>query len=205
MAKPLIGITPDLKAKLKRGDAHLLYNSYVDLIVSAGGLPVILPIVGAREEARELLERLDGLVLTGGDDIDPSYFGQAARHMGSISPRERTDSDLAFARVAAERGTPSLGICLGVQSMNVAFGGTLLQYIPEDAPGALRHEEDEDDEVPTHAIAIEPGTLLRRALGVESTTVNSFHHQAVAQLATGFRVAARSPDGIVEAIERQDH
>src|SRR5262245_51522141 len=101
MAKPLIGVSPDLKPKLKRGDAHLLYSAYVSMIARAGGLPLILPFVGGREDARELLERIDGLVLTGGDDIDPAYFGQAPRHPESIAPRERTESDLALARIAA--------------------------------------------------------------------------------------------------------
>ena len=205
MSKPLIGICPNLRSTEPFGDAYFLYSRYASLISQSGALPVILPLVGNREEARELLERVEGLVLTGGADIDPKHYGQAARHPDRLAPRERTTSDFAYVREAKDRGMAALGICLGAQTLNVAFGGSLLQHIPEDVPGALEHEDEPEGVSPDHPIRIEPGTILARALGVDSATVNSYHHQGIGEVAAGFRVAARSPDGIIEAIERTDH
>lgn len=199
MSRPLIGICPNFK-EVGGKNGYFLHPHYASIVSGSGGLPVILPLVGGRDEARELLDRVEGLVLTGGADIDPTHYGQAARHPDMIAPRERTTSDFAFAREAKDRGMPVLGICLGAQTLNVAFGGTLLQHIPDDVPGALAHEDGAE-----HAIKIEPGTILARALGVESATVNSFHHQGIGDVAPGFRISARSPDGIIEAIERTDH
>jgi putative glutamine amidotransferase len=199
MSKPLVGICPNFKEVGGR-NGYFLHPNYAAIVSGSGALPVILPLVGNRQEARELLERVEGLMLTGGADIDPTHYGQAARHPDMIAPRERTESDFAYVREAKDRGMPVLGICLGAQTLNVAFGGSLLQHIPDDVPGALAHEEGAE-----HTIRIEPGTVLRGALGVESATVNSYHHQAIGDLAPGFRIAARSPDGIIEAIERTDH
>jgi putative glutamine amidotransferase len=199
MARPLIGICPNFKEVGGRTD-YFLNPHYAAIISGSGALPIILPLVDNRQGAREILERVDGLVLTGGADIDPTHYGQSARHPDQIAPRERTGSDFAYAREAKDRGMAVLGICLGAQTLNVAFGGSLLQHIPDDVPGALEHRDGAE-----HAIRIEPGTILARALGVESATVNSFHHQGIGDLAPGFRISARSPDGIIEGIERTDH
>ncbi len=204
MAKPMIGICPNVKVKEKRGDGYFLYASYVDLIAGAGALPVILPLASTLEEARETVGRVDGLLLTGGDDIDPARYGQIARRPELVGSRSRHASDLYMARAAQERGIATLGICLGPQTMNVEFGGTLMQNIAEDLPGALEHEEENDD-APEHPVSIVPGTLLARILGSEKAKVNSFHHQAIDRVAPGFRVAAKSTDGVIEAIERTDH
>jgi putative glutamine amidotransferase len=206
MAKPLIGICPNIRPTRRRGDAYFLLASYVDLVSRNGAMPAILPLASTLEEARETVGRFDGLVLTGGSDLEPSRYGQTARHPALIGHEARNASDLFYARAAQERGTPTLGICLGIQVMNVEFGGSLLQHIPEDLPGALEHEEEnEDSDAPEHAVAIEPDTRLARILGEGGGLVNSFHHQSIDHIAPGFRVAARSPDGVVEAIERIDH
>ena len=206
MAKPLIGISPNIRPMGKRGDAYFLLASYVDLVARRGAMPAILPLVSTLEEARETVGRFDGLVLTGGRDLDPSRYGQSARRPDLLGSPSRNASDLYYARAAQERGTPTLGICLGIQVMNVEFGGTLLQHIPEDLPGALEHEEEhEETDSPEHPVAIQAGTLLARILGTGTGVVNSFHHQSVDRVAPGFRVAARSSDGVVEAIERTDH
>ncbi len=199
MSKPLIGICPNFKL-VGGKNGYFLHPHYASIVTGSGALPVILPLVSSRQEAREYLERVDGVMLTGGADIDPTHYGQAARHPDQIAPRERTESDFSYAREAKDRGMAVLGICLGAQSLNVAFGGSLLQHIPDDVPGALAHEDGAE-----HTIRIEPGTVLARVLGVESATVNSYHHQGIGDVAPGFRVSARSPDGIVEAIERPDH
>jgi len=205
MGKPLVGICPSLRVTPAFGTAHFLYTRYVALVANGGALPVILPVVSTRAEARELLERVDGLLLTGGEDIDPTHYGQKARMPEKLALRERTASDFAFALEAKDRGMRLLGICLGMQTMNVAFGGTLHQHIPEDVPGALEHRSEVEGQSPDHEVRIEPGTTLARAVGVTDAVVNSFHHQGIGNVAPGFRVAARSPDGIVEAIERTDH
>ena len=198
MSKPLVGIAPNFKT-IEGATQYALKPNYAKIVSDSGAIPVVLPLVGNRQEARDVLERVQGLLLTGGLDIDPTHYGQAARHPDMIAPRERTESDFAYVREAKDRGLPTLGICLGTQTMNVAFGGTLLQHIPDDVPGAVEHRDGAE-----HTIRIEPGTMLARALQMESATVNSFHHQGIGELAPGFRVAARSLDGIIEAIERQD-
>lgn len=208
MAKPLIGVGPNIKPKKgeMRGDAYFLLASYVEMIGRSGALPMILPVVATLEEAREVVGRIDGLVLTGGLDVEPSRYGQSARHPERLGHPARNASDAFLARAAQERGTPTLGICLGVQAMNVEFGGSLLQHIGEDLPGALEHEEENEvSDTSEHDVTVEPGTLLGRILGAERTVVNSFHHQSIDKVAPGFRVSARSPDGVVEAIERTDH
>ena len=206
MARPMIGITPNWKAQHPRGPAYLLHAAYAGMIAEGGAMPVILPLVRTLDEARETVARIDGLLLTGGADIDPGRYGQTARRPDLLGPPERIASDCFLARAAQERGTPTLGVCLGVQVMNVEFGGSLVQEIPEEMPGAMKHEEEDvERETPTHPIEVVPGTLLARAIGTEPTVVNSFHHQSAAKIAPGFRVAAKSPDGVVEAVERTDH
>ena len=131
MSKPLVGIAPNFKT-IEGATQYALKPNYAKIVSDSGAIPVVLPLVGNRQEARDVLERVQGLLLTGGLDIDPTHYGQAARHPDMIAPRERTESDFAYVREAKDRGLPTLGICLGTQTMNVAFGGTLLQHIPDD-------------------------------------------------------------------------
>jgi putative glutamine amidotransferase len=166
---------------------------------------VLLPPIETREEARHYLDRLDGLVLTGGRDMDPARYGQDRRDATKLAAPERVASDFLWATTAHEAGKPLLAICLGMQVMNVAFGGTLFQHLPDDAPGSLPHEDEPEGVSHDHAIRIEKGTLLSRVLGVETAMVNSYHHQGIATVAPGFRAAAKAEDGVVEAIERTDH
>jgi putative glutamine amidotransferase len=204
MTRPLIGITPNVRPAGKKGSEHVVLTAYVTMVSQAGALPVIVPAVTNRDEAREVLARLDGLLLTGGRDIDPGLYGQSPRHPDRVATPERVASDLAYARAAIDADLPALGVCLGIQIMNVADGGTLFQHLPEDLPGSLEHEDDDEGNSPDHDAMIEPGTKLFTLLGVERAHVNSYHHQAIAQVAPGWRLAARAPDGVVEAIERPD-
>jgi putative glutamine amidotransferase len=204
MTRPLIGITPNVRPAGKRGSEHVVLSAYVTMVSQAGALPVIVPAVTTRDEAREVLARLDGLLLTGGRDIDPGLYGQSPRHPDRVATPERIASDLAYARAAIDADLPALGVCLGIQVMNVADGGTLFQHLPEDLPGSLEHEDDDEGNSPDHEAMIEPGTKLFSLLGVERAQVNSYHHQAIAQVAPGWRLAAHAPDGVVEAIERPD-
>lgn len=204
MTRPLIGITPNVRPAGRKGSEHVVLSAYVTMVSQAGALPVIVPAVTTREEAREVLARLDGLLLTGGRDIDPGLYGQSPRHPDRVAAPERIASDLAYARAAIDADLPALGVCLGIQVMNVADGGTLFQHLPEDLPGSLEHEDDDEGNSPDHEAMIEPGTKLFTLLGMERANVNSYHHQAIAQVAPGWRLAARAPDGVVEAIERPD-
>ncbi len=203
--KPLIGVFTSERhagklASLQRCDESAPANelrlglTYLRAIEAAGGLPVVL----APDEpalAEPLLARLDGLCLAGGPDLDPLAYGAADRNE-LLGPTDRVvdAAELALAVAADALGMPTLGICRGLQAMNVARGGTLHQHVDDhrQAAGATK---------PAHAVAVEPGTLLAGLTGAGSLDVNSFHHQAAAELGAGMRVTAIAPDGTVEGLE----
>lgn len=205
MAAPLIGIAASFERHARNDGVVRLWRNYPGLFAAAGSLPVLLPPVETREEARAYLDRLDGIVLTGGRDIDPARYGQDRRTESVIAAPERVAADFLWAKTAHEASKPLLGICLGMQTMNVVFGGTLYQHLPADLPGSLPHEDEPEGVSHDHAIRIEKGSLLHRVLAMESAVVNSYHHQSLAALAPGFRASAKSEDGVIEAIERADH
>lgn len=202
--KPLIGITANIRDTKNRGTEHVLLTAYVTMVAEAGATPLIVPAVRSVEEAREILTRLDGLLLTGGKDIEAERYGQITRDTERLAHPDRVVSDFAYAAAALELERPTLGVCLGTQVMNVAARGTLHQHLPEDLPGSREHEDDDDGNSPDHDVVIEPGTRLRELLGTGHARVNSYHHQAIASVAPGWRVGARAEDGVIEAIERED-
>lgn len=205
MGSPLIGIAPSYSPATRNGGSIRLWRNYPGLLSQEGALPVLLPLLETREEARAYVDRLDGVVLTGGHDIDPARYGQDPRPETNMAPKERVASDLLLAKTAHEAGKPLLGICLGIQTINVVFGGSIFQHIPADVPAALQHEDEPEGISHDHPVRVERGTLLHRILGVDTATVNSFHHQALGAIAPGFKVSAKADDGVVEAIERSDH
>jgi putative glutamine amidotransferase len=166
--------------------------TYLRAIERAGGMPVVLPPLG---EAEALLDRLDGICLSGGPDLDPAAYGAPDRH-AELGPTEPALDvfELELARAADRRGLPILGVCRGAQALNVARGGTLHQHLPG-------HRQAEPGIVPTHAVKVAAGTRLASLVGAGTLAVNSFHHQAVDELGSGLVVAARAADGAVEAIE----
>jgi putative glutamine amidotransferase len=198
VTRPLIGIT------VADGDArgrHALRVDYVRSVEQAGGVPVAL-VPLAEETVPLVLSRLDGLVLSGGGDLDPAHYG-AAPHatLGSVSPRRDT-FELALAREALLRDLPLLAICRGQQLLNVARGGTLLRDIPSELRGATEHDSRGPRSRCLHEVQLLPDTRLRAILGRDTLAVNSFHHQAVDRLGDGMVIAARCPaDGVVEAVE----
>jgi putative glutamine amidotransferase len=195
--RPVVGIT------LGDGDEpglHAMREDYVRSVEQAGAVPVVLPPVRP-EDVGLLLDRLDGLVLSGGVDVDPSLYGRAPHpKLGRVN-RRRDDFELALVREALERDTPTFGICRGQQVLNVARGGTLVQDIPSEWTGAMGHDARGRRWRRAHDVDVLPGTRLRALLGRDWVAVNSFHHQAVADIGDGLVVSARSRDGIVEGLE----
>jgi putative glutamine amidotransferase len=200
--RPLIGVTtselrPSGAGTLRRhGEPPhpemALGMTYLRAIDAAGGMPVVLPPLG---DAAALLDRLDGVCLSGGPDLDPEVYGSSERHpeLGPTEPG--LDAfELELARAADARGLPVLGICRGAQALNVARGGTLHQHLPG-------HRQVEPATATTHTVHVAPGSRLEALVGAAVLRVNSFHHQAVARLGRGLRAAAHAPDGTVEAIE----
>jgi len=204
-SRPLIGIplTPRDEANEAPGAVQSLWRKYAKTIHASGGLPLCLPIL-AHAGAEEFLHPLDGLLLPGGGDVDPALFGEE-RHpdLGTVV-RDLDDFEIALTLLALERGMPVLGICRGAQVLNVALGGTLIQHIPGQVAGALKHSGNPPAE-PVHAIEVPAASLLARILGTGRHMVNSTHHQAVKDLAPGLRISATCPDdGVIEAVEDPD-
>lgn len=148
-----------------------------------------------------VLDVAAGLVLTGGEDVAPALYGAPpSPHLGRVH-RERDATELAAARWARDRALPTVAICRGIQVLNVALGGTLVQDIPSERPGSLAHDPEAPRQARTHAVHIVPDTRLSRALGRQTLDVNSVHHQALARVADGLVVTATAPDGVIEGVE----
>ncbi len=197
-----IGITLDSEAA--GGYAPLpwyaLRRNYCDAILAAGGLP--LPLPHQPEAVEDYLGMLDGVVITGGAfDVDPALFGAASRHPTVKLKSGRTAFEAALVKGALARDLPILGICGGQQLLNVVLGGTLIQHIPDDVPGALAHEQPNPRTEPGHSVSAVPGSLLARAAGTTEFRVNSAHHQAVKTAGEGVMISGVAPDGVAEAIE----
>ena len=207
--KPLIGITGGMgQAIYSRNmehpplQQHRLNDSYVQAMIQAGGIPVILPVCEDAALMRAMADSVDGILLSGGGDLDPGCYGRRATgRLGDVSPR-RDAAELAVAEYVLRRTQkPLLGICRGIQVMNVALGGTL--YIDLPSAGKLEHGLTMyPRNVTTHEVEVAENTRLSGILGAGIRSVNSFHHQAVATLGEGLAITARSvPDGVIEAVE----
>ena len=203
MSKPIIGIGSDVQSPPGHRERAFAYLTYVESLKKAGAVPVLIP--PQPENSVDLISELDGLVLAGGDDCDPSAYG-AERHptVEPVMDPRRQSNDLSLARVARERGIPTLGICLGMQVMNVAAGGTLVQDIDSEIETEIRHASEPEDRG-RHDVIIEKGTRLGEILRDRELNVNSSHHQAIGRVGEGLRVTAHAPDGIVEGLEDPKH
>jgi len=184
--------------------AHILYITYTAMIREAGGLPVMIT-PGSPDEVHTVLDRLDGLVLSGGGDIDPArYGGNTHETIYEVDPL-RDEFELAMASAAAELRIPTLAICRGMQIANVAFGGTLFEDIPAHMPDALECQpHGQAATEPQHRVTVDADSTTAAALGKDAVEVNTIHHQALRQVAVQFRVTGRAPDGVIESIEPTD-
>jgi putative glutamine amidotransferase len=208
--QPLIGVTTSelrLSSTLGR-DRHgeparvemALGMSYMRAVERAGGLPVVLPPLQL-ERISPLLDRLSGVLLSGGPDLDPAAYGHIPHaELGPIEP-QLDAFEVALAREADARGLPILGICRGAQALNIARGGTLHQHLPEITDGSVAHRQSQPGEQVTHDVRVAPRSRLATVLGSHRAAVNSFHHQSVEQLGSGLHAVAWAQDGVIEAIE----
>ena len=202
MTKPLIGIGADVSSTPGKRDRTFAYTTYVEALRHAGAVPVVIP--PQPENAEAIVRGLDGVLLAGGFDCDPSLYGEQAHP--TIEPMDvrRQENDYALATAARRHGIPTLGICLGLQMMNVAAGGTLIQDIDSQHDTDIQHASEPENRV-RHDVFIEPGTRLADILRERELNVNSSHHQAIRNVGQGFRVTAQAPDGIVEGLEDPSH
>jgi putative glutamine amidotransferase len=199
---PVIGITLD--DEHGRPGLHVLRDDYIRSVEEAGAVPLVVPSC-APDHAPLVLDRLDGLLLSGGVDVDPALFGEAPHPKLRRVDRRRDDLEIALIREALRRDLPILAICRGIQVLNVAAGGTLIQDLPSTRADGAEHDCPEPRSRRVHRIETEAGTRLRQLLGAGAVPVNSFHHQAVDRLGEGLVASARCPeDGVIEGLEGRD-
>jgi putative glutamine amidotransferase len=202
MTLPIIGITLDSEdpGGYSAFPWYALRQNYCDAVAKAGGLP--LPLPHHPELAEAYLDRLDGVIVTGGAfDVDPGLFGAQTRHKTVKLKSRRTEFEMAIVKGALRRDLPILGICGGEQLLAVALGGTLVQHIPDEVAQPLAHEQTNPRDQAGHQVSIVGGTRLAEIAGRSTAPVNSSHHQAVKDVPAGITVNALSADGVIEGIE----
>lgn len=203
--KPVIGISGNIL--INKGNTFSGYRrsyvnqDYVEAILRAGGIPFIIPFNEDLESIREMVEHVDGVVLSGGHDVNPYNYGEdPLLKIGEVFP-ERDVFDMEIYKTAVKFNKPVFGICRGFQIINVVNGGSLYQDLSYADFVKLKHDQQDNPSQATHFVKFEEGTFLRDILGEESK-VNSFHHQILKDVAPGFKVVAKSPDGVVESIQK---
>ena len=206
--RPNIGITPDYQPRPADSGTprYELKAAYADAVFRAGGLPFVMPYTDDPAGVDAYLERISGLLLTGGAfDIPPESYGDTVREgMGETKP-QRTAFEQALLVAALRRNMPVLGICGGMQLLNVVLGGTLIQDIRTELPEAKDHEQKHDRTQPHHPVDVKDATVLADLMGRGQVMANSTHHQAVKAVGENVKVCAVAPDGVIEAIESTTH
>ena len=207
--KPLIGVTPGYSSSSDDGNVGYVYNgtarllgTYIETVIRAGGVPVILPAVKDSASCAEILSRLDGVMISGGEDVNPAYYGEDIIENARVGVNSQRDTvDMLIARTALAMKKPIFAICRGFQLLNVAMGGSLYQDLPTQMPDNVGHSQREPGNVGTHKINIRKGSTLRKIMGTDTLWVNSYHHQGVKDLAKGVKVTATTDDGLIEGYE----
>jgi putative glutamine amidotransferase len=206
MTRPLIGITASSidRRGPAYGEVYSLTRKYAEGVLRAGGVPVIVPYNLDEDSLQILFDRLDGLLLSGGGDIEPTIYGEDAHPATNEIEVDRDRIELALARWVVEKGKPFLAICRGIQVLNVALGGTLIQDIPTEVPDALEHSFERgivERGYHAHPVKIAADSRLAQVMQTEVAQTNSWHHQAIKQPAAKLKVTAYAPDGVIEAVE----
>ncbi len=203
MYKPFIAVNTDFRTQQGNQPAFSLVTAgYFDCITRSGGIPVIVPPLESEEDINGLLDKIDGLVMIGGADLDPRRDGFMRHPTVRLMDPRRETFDRKLMHMVSERQVPVFGIGVGMQLLNVTMGGNLYFHIPEDMPHAIPHK-DAQDPAHRHGLEVVPGSLMERVYGDGEIRVSSRHHMAVDEVADGFRVTARCPDGVIEAIESE--
>jgi putative glutamine amidotransferase len=213
MSKPLIGITLDSVDPSLQPDGiwyakipwYAIRMKYIEAIKKAGGAALLIPY--DHNSIESYVRALDGLVVSGGHcDVDPRYYGEEINHPEVFLKPSRTEFEWKITEKMFERGKPILGICGGMQLLNVVFGGSLYQHLPEHFPTKIDHIQTQDRSLPQHDVHVKEGTILSKIMGApEKIAVNSVHHQGIKRLADGLIANAVSPDGLIEGLEAVDH
>ena len=209
MARPIVGITTGRRnfwnARTESQSAALTCSlAYPRCVERSGGAPVLLPRTDDEDVIATVMWAVDALLLSGGGDVVSLAYGAEPHPKTTYQDPIRDRMEFQAVRIARERELPILGICRGIQSLNVALGGSLVQDIHAEMPGAYQHFTRERDAVLGHTIDIEPDSLLAKVLGTTTTAVNSWHHQAVRDVGEHLRVNCRSRDGVIEGLEAED-
>ena len=201
MNKPLIGVLPLVDYEK---DSYWMLPGYMEGIQSVGGLPFMLPMTADREDIHRIIDRFDGFLFTGGQDVSPGVYGETAvPECGETSP-ERDVMELELLKAAIDADKPILGICRGIQFINAARGGTVYQDLPSQRPSRLEHHQSPPYHIPVHTVNICQNTPLYSLLGIETLAVNSYHHQAVKTVSPALRTMAEASDGLTEAVFMPD-
>jgi len=202
----IIGITSGTERRSDDAPVSFLSNAYIHAIIESGGIPVLIPAALSDAGWKTIHSRVDGILFSGGGDIDVGLFAGTPHPSVHSVDASRDALELSLLRAVAEHGKPFLGICRGCQVMNVGLGGTLYTHLPDQLPGALEHDQAEEGRSSlSHEVQIAPGSILSGILQDTDIRVNSHHHQGIWEVGAGLRVAARAPDGLVEALELPDH
>jgi putative glutamine amidotransferase len=207
MPYPLIGLTTYRNLSEQGYPRFSVGEAYTESLVKAGACPVLIPLNITGDKAHHLLNKLDGVLFTGGGDIAPDLYGQAPHPLAGEIDNDRDRQEIQLISQVIDQGIPFFGICRGLQIINVALGGDLYIDIQEQHPNAIKHDyyPDYPREYLAHDIKIDQSSFLGAVFSVNRTAVNSLHHQGVRNLAPNLKPAAFSPDGIVEAVEMVDH
>jgi putative glutamine amidotransferase len=205
--KPLIGISANISPRFDENRKispdlalHHIQEYYIDFVANNGGIPLLLPSISTTEDVAELINRLDGVIITGGPDLDPVLYDEENRDARGVNAL-RDNYEIALAVESKRQAKPLLGICRGLQVMNVAYGGSLIQDIPTEVPGAHPHVRGADEVDNIHPIILVRESFLTPLYGSDEKVCNSSHHQSLKRLGEGLTLVAQSDDGIVEGVQ----